>query len=353
MAKRIILADNDALYIRSLQSFFVDEIFVKNKVAPDDCDIEVITDKSYYDELFARPQRADVLVVSEGLYSPDLQKHDITNIFLLVDGSSEWPDELNVEKLPKYSNAKEIVMRVLGKGNPIRPTHPGCKLVLVYSAAGGVGKTTVAMGIAANLAKNYKNVLYINASGLQSFHRAMENKSVIGDLNVYTKLKGMSSGIYEGAKAAFRQETFTYLPPFKTGLIALGLDYSIYEKIAVAAKESEDFDVVIVDADSEFNEKKTALINIADRVVLVTKQNETSVFAMNQLISNISTTEHGKYFFVCNDLREQEENALKSGALIPKFKVCANIEHVDHLETMKIAEYANISGIRELSILVV
>ena len=80
MAKpRIIIADTDISYIIPLQLKFVEDFFEK-------VELEIITDEQYYDTLFSTPQRADILIVSEELYSQAMQRHNISHIFF-DDGS--------------------------------------------------------------------------------------------------------------------------------------------------------------------------------------------------------------------------------------------------------------------------
>lgn len=86
---------------------------------------------------------------------------------------------------------------------------------MVTSAAGGVGKTTVAMGVAACLAQNYKRVLYINAAHLQAYHHMLDNHSVIATSDVYTRLATSTQDVYAELKHVIRKETFSYLPPLK------------------------------------------------------------------------------------------------------------------------------------------
>lgn len=67
----------------------------------------------------------------------------------------------------KYTSIKEIFNEIAGKSADVLKIDKASKretqVILFYSASGGVGKTTVAMGVAASLTKNYKRVLYINA----------------------------------------------------------------------------------------------------------------------------------------------------------------------------------------------
>ena len=77
MAKpRIIIADTDAGYIVPLQLKFVEDFF-------ESVDIEIITEVSFFETLFSTPQKADILIVSEDLYSQAMQRHNIGHIFVM------------------------------------------------------------------------------------------------------------------------------------------------------------------------------------------------------------------------------------------------------------------------------
>lgn len=51
-----------------------------------------------------------------------------------------------------------------------------------------------------------------------------------------------------------------------------------------------------------FDEFKADLLNVADKVIFVTKQNRMSVMAVNTLMSNINGVNNEKYLCICNDL---------------------------------------------------
>ena len=352
MAKpRIIIADTDISYIIPLQLKFVEEFFEK-------IDIEIITDKDYYEQLFSAPQKADILIVSEELYDSSLQRHNIGNIFLMTEQyEDDKTGDLNVNRIFKYTSIKEILNEIIGKSSEALKISAGTKkdtqIILVYSACGGVGKTTVALGISACLTKNYKRVLYINASRLQSFQRMLDNKSFITASDVYAKLVNPSENIYNDIKHVIRQELFSYLPPFKAALMSLGLKYSVYEKIAVGAKKSIDYDYIIIDADSSFDEEEAKLIDIADRVVLVTRQNEASVFATNLLVSNINGANSEKYVFICNDFNKDRDNALISPNMTMKFTVSDYVDKFPHYDRIKPVDLSNESSIQRTAFLII
>lgn len=351
MAKpRVIIADEDMNYIIPLQLKFVKEFF-------DQIDLEIITDREYFDETFSRPQKADVFIVSDEFYEPSLQKHNIANIFVMVEQYEEGgTEDLNINKMFKYTSIKEIFNEIVSKSedalNMGKQQKKETQIVVVTSASGGVGKTTVAMGISACLTKNYKRVLYIDASRLQGFQYMLDNQAAITASDVYTKLTSPARTIYSDIKHAVRNEVFSYLPPFKASLMSLGLDFSIYEKIAASAKESSEYDYIIIDAEDSFDERLTKLLDIADRVIIVTDQTMKSVVYTNRFVSNINGINSDKYAFVCNNFDQEKVNALIRPDIILKFNVSDYVEHISDFDNKRISDYVNEPGIQKTTFLV-
>lgn len=350
MAKpRMIIADTDESYIVPLQLKFA-------KDYSDVIDIEIITDKEYYEELFEKPQKADILIVSDELYDVSIQRHNIINIFVMMEQyEEEETGDLKVVKLFKYTSIKEIFNEIIGKCEGLHSQaekKKECQIILVDSASGGTGKTTVALGISACLTKSYKRVLYINAGRLQTFQRVLSNQMPISAVNVYEKLSNPSESIYEDIKHVIRREQFSYLPPFKAAIISLGLPYSVYEKIATAAKKSNDYDFIVIDADTTFDNDKAQLLNVADKVLIITDQSEASVFATNILISNINGINSEKYFFICNDFDKDKDNALISPKMSLKFSINEYIDHMENYDGFKYDNYAKNAGIQRVAFLI-
>lgn len=352
MAKpRVIIADTDANYIIPLQLKFAEDYFEK-------VDLEIITDEMYFDELFSTPQSADILIISELLYDSSIQRHNIPNVFLMTEQyEEEMTADLSVDRIFKYTSIKEIFNEVIGKSAVFRNIEGNSKqetqIVLVYSAGGGVGKTTVAIGISAALTKNYKRVMYINAAQMQCFQYLLKNDTAITAPDIYAKLASIKGSIYPEIKHVLRKELFTYLPPFKAALMSVGVDYSVYRMIAESAKKSGDFDFVVVDADSCFDEEKAKLMELADRVVIVTDQTYKSVFATNMLVSNINGSSADKYIFVCNNFDKAKDNALISPSITAKFSVSDYVDHFDHYDKMSVEELAGENSVQKTAFLII
>ena len=209
------------------------------------------------------------------------------------------------------------------------------------------------MGICACLAKNYQKVLYINAERLQKIKYLFENKTAISEHDVYAKLINNSDRIYEDIKHVIRKEEFYYLPSFKASLMALGIKYEIYAKIAEDAKKSSDYDFIIIDAESTFDEEKIKLFDIADRVLLVTEQTVSSVEASNELIANINLSNVDKYQFICNKFNKEKSNALISSAIELKFSINEYVEEIITDGTIQLNQLAQSNGIKKVTYLII
>ncbi len=348
---RIVIADTDVTFIIPLQLKFVEDFFEK-------MDLEIVTDNKYFETLFSSPQRIDILIVSEDLYSETLQRHNISHIFVMNEQhEEERTADLTVNRIFKYTSIKEIFNEITGKSaNVLKLEKAGkqeTQIVLFYSASGGTGKTTVAMGVSAALTKNYKRVLYVNAAHLQVFQHMLENHSVITAGDVYAKLASATDSVYSEIKHVIRKEQFSYLPPFKAALMSLGLSYSVFEKIIASAKKSSEYDFIVVDADVTFDEDKAVLLNIADKVIVVTNQNLASVLATNVLVSNINGASTDKYLFLCNDFDKDEDNALISPGISLKFTVSDYIEHFRHYEGMKPSDFGKEGSVQRMALLII
>lgn len=345
---RIIIADKDEKYIIPLQLKFVEEFF-------DEADIEIITDEKYFETLFLTPQEADILIVSEDLYTSDLLRHNIGNIFEMTEQNNEegTTDELSVTKIFKYTSIKEIFNVITGKSADslkIEKKDAEPQIIMVYSASGGTGKTTVALGICACLAKNYKKVLYISASYLQVFQKFLDNQSPIIDAEIYAKLNHPTSLIYENIKHVIRKETFNYLPPFKAAIMSLGIDFDVYGALAEAAKKSYDYDYIIVDSDYEFDNDKAKLMNLANKVIVVTEQTDMAVYATNALASNLNSGSMDKLLFICNKFDKEKDNALISPAVSLNFSINEYVEFIDHYDQMNCEELSKVKSLQKAAL---
>lgn len=349
MAKQtIILADTDEKFIASLELKFIEEL-------DDDTELEIITSIDFFNDYFSTPKSAQALVVGDNLYTPDLKRHNIDKIFVLTESNDDGgTEDLEIEKVFKYSSPKEIYKQVVSQGNVGVSSNAVKKTIvaLVYSACGGVGKSTVALAVSEALAKSFNSVLYVNAQRINSFQHMLMNQSVIPNSAV-SDFTSSTSDIYPKIKHIIRNEKFDYLPPFSMAISSLGLDFSVYEEIIKSAKATKKYDVIVVDTDTTFDEGKANLITLADKVLIVLEQDRRSVFSTGVLLKNISCNDSGKYFFVCNKFDESADNAILSADVEHNFIVNEYIKKFENYDSMSLSDMANKPDIQKVSYLII
>ena len=345
---KVILADTDETYLAPLELKFLDEL-------GDIIDLEIITDKSYYESYFSCSQNADVLVVCEELYSRELKKQNsIQNVFVLTENTNETSDDSpGVRSVFKYTNIKEIYSQIMAISQieTIAKKTKETTVVLVYSPSGGVGKTTIALGICSCIAQSFKKALYVNAERISTFQHWMFNLSSIPK-EIYAEFSSGGDDLFNRTKHVLRTELFDYLPPFGAALSSISVDFSIYEEFVKSAKLANEYDIIVIDTDSVFDSAKASLITLANKVILVVDQSKSTIFSMNMLMKNMSCNDIEKYLFVCNKHDETKSDIDYSLEAKPNFVVTDYVGYLDNTHALTIPKLASIPDIRKLSILI-
>lgn len=344
----ILLADPDAKYLRPLELKFLEELSGK-------IELVIITDKNYFNEYFSQPKTIGVLLIDEQWYCESLEQHNIGRTFVLTDNHTGKIGKRTVQYIFKYSSSNEIyksVLRVMeGRFIEREDIEKETKVIVVTSASGGVGKTTLSLGIASCLASRLQKVLYIDAEHIHTFQYWFEDCMPLNDA-FYSKIQQSPKGIYEQIKTYIGKQDFYYIPPFKAALVTLGIPMDFYRVLIQEAKESGDYDAIVVDTDSIFDANKAFLMTYSDVLITVLKQTKSSVYATDELLKNIRINSSDKYLFVCNDFDEKEYNALVSVSDRKSFIVNEYIHHIKDYDTLTVDDMQDNRDIQKLSYLV-
>ena len=344
---RIVIADADETYIAPLQQKFIEAFF-------DKIDLEIITEEECFRSLFSAPQKMDILVVSEAFYSIELQRHNIENIFLMTEQSSDGQtSDLLVNKIFKYAkNVKEIFHEIIGSSSDSLCAKTEIKkqtqTILVTAASGGAGKTTIALGMAACLAQAHKRVLYIDAEFVQNFQFFLNNTTPISN-ELIPKFQVGNERLFADVQSHIRRELFEYLPPFRASISAYNISFGIFTYLAEQIKKTNVYDFIIIDTDSTFSDEKGDLIDHADKVFLVTRQDLYSVYKTNCMLGNINYSDSDKFLFLCNAFQTEYENTLLNAESHSAFMVNEYIHWIPECEKMHLDELAKVDGLQKIA----
>lgn len=340
----IIIADTDEKYLSTLESKFLSEL-------DDSVELEVISKKEYFETYFSTPRTVEIAAIGESMYSRDLHRHNISNLFVLTEEEGGNTEELSITHIYKYTGIKEIYNELVYQSakklsadeNAIKDTE----VIAFYSAIGGTGKTSLSIGLARCLAKKHKKVLYLNTESIQEFGFYLEDKSGMPS-NGYRAIKDDKNHIYHNIRPFIRKELFSYIPPFLTTLDARNLDFSIYGRLIKDAKESKKYDFIIVDIEAGYSHGKVNLLQEASRVLLITKQDPVATFKMEFLTKSLDFGDREKYMVICNNYDSTKENVYFRSEMQSQFPIKEYVEYATTpLESAD--QLARLGGIEKLS----
>lgn len=343
---RIVIIDDDFSYVIPLQSKFIYEFL-------DNVEIEVITERDCMQSFFESLQKIDILIIDKKLYFDEISKHQIKHIFVLGEDEKESKNSNQIYTFYKYTNVTEIFLKIVGVGDlkiPIKADTRKSQIVLITSASGGTGKTTIALGMARALSDMYQRVLYIEASHLQTFQYFMDNKEPIESSIIYKKLTKIEKQNYADVRGELRTEHFTYMPPIKAPIMSFGINYNVFGTIAKAARESGEYDFIILDTDSIFDETKATMMNMADKVMIVTEPNSKSIYSTNKLVQSINNSDAEKYCYICNKYKTEDIPQYKLQSRM-FYKVDDYVDYFEKYENMNCEKFGSQESIRKLAFL--
>lgn len=340
----VVLADLDANYLVPLEDKLTEELCGQ-------IELEIITSREYFDAFFSTPKKIDTLIIANSLLSRELMLHNISDVFVLTEDYIEAESEENITYIYKYSSTKEIFNQVIYKNKQILNVqiNPKKTQVIVFtSAIGGSGKTTLSFAFSESLAKSHKRVLYISTDTVQSFSYYLQNKANLPN-DIVKVFSGTPEKIYNGLIPYLRNEGFTYLPPLSRSLFSMGLDNTIYCNLIKSAKESMEYDFIVVDTDVLLDEAKTEIIQNADKVFINVLQDEFSTFKTEYMLRNIDCRNGEKFVFICNKFRRDVDNCYVASNIGQMFIIAEYIDEVPLHKIYSIESFAELNGVRNLA----
>ena len=341
----IVIADMDEKYLAALEYKFLDVLGEKAL-------LEMISERAYFENFFAQPRTAEIVVVDEKLYTRELQRHNIANLFVLTEETgSGSTEELNVNRVYKYSGIKEIFHELLYRSREKllenEKKHREAQVISLYSAAGGSGKTCLGLGLAECLAQNHQRVLYINTESIQGFAYYVKNQTGMPNAGYYA-MREDKEKVYNNIRRFLVKENFDYVPAFYNTLDSLNLDYEMYCHMLAGAKESGEYDVIIVDVEAGYSREKMELLQYSDKIIMVLQQDAVSMFKAEYILGNIDWRGKDKYIFVCNQYQEDKEDVCKSVQGKKSFVVNEYVEKID-AGIADIQQIAQLNGVQRLA----
>lgn len=328
--KKFIFADADGDYIFSIIGRFIRE-------QGEAISIECITSEEYLQSIMNSPVKCDVLVMEEEWYQKYFRRQNISKVFLLSESLSRADDNIFPESIAraksvyKYSSVKEIYLDIMSDleieyVSDRKKRHT--RVYAVHSAVGGSGKTNLSIGLAVALKKYGNRVLYLNLESIQNFNYLLDDRDYLGP-------EQWNQGVAEGLEYIARRNEIDYIPPLKRSSQACGVSYGLIAAALDRLKDNFLYDFIIAELPLDLDDDRIHIMDLADKVIFVTKQDALSVWKTERFLENIDYSDRAKFMLVCNFFQELRDNyAIKSR----KLSISENIPWLENAEELKSIE---------------
>ena len=131
-------------------------------------------------------------------------------------------------------------------------------------------------------------------------------------------------------------------------LDALNISSQVFVNLVQTAKESKDYDFIIVDIEAGYSRTRTELLEISDKVIMVMLQDKMSLYKTEYILQNIDFRDRERYLFICNKYEENKINAYFESALQKQFPLHEYVECVNEpIVTAK--RLGELSGIQKIA----
>jgi len=280
MRVKLLIATVDSIYARLL----ADNI---SEHHADIMDVYVCNDLKCLNEVLSK-QKYDVALLDETLIKT-INKSQI-NLPLLLWSEEEITTEIPTEagKVRKYQRISSIIAAVLEQYAGITknrhiPDSNSAYITAVWSPAGGVGKTTVALAYAMQNVSEGKSVFYLNLEDFSSLPGLLNDngKSISSVFEMLDSNNGSIKMLIQGISCKDKGITYLCKPDNYDDMCILSVD-NISELITVCAGLAEE---LVIDLSCTCDKRVVKVFGHADKVLIVTGDSNSTKSKLEQFIS--------------------------------------------------------------------
>jgi len=202
-----------------------------------------------------------------------------------------------LKSIRKYQRISSIAGSVLEQYSKVLtdeydPESKKASITVVWSPAGGVGKTTVALAYAANRVSDGKQVLYLNLENFSSspVYFAETGKSISAVFEMIESQEGNIKLLIRGIRQFSSDAGVSYLG--RPGNFDDMNILSSEDVVALITACSDSADELIIDMSSACDERTRQAFELADRILLVTDPSSTAQTKYSQFVSQHNVFEN-------------------------------------------------------------
>lgn len=270
---KMILADYDSRYVDKvadyINSIYSTRIRVLSFTRVDLLEEYLKTSGGKYDVLLAHPDFFRL--------SPEVSEGIELMVALSDESINSYED--GYKSINKYLPGDRLVGKLIdiysGKNCRASEVVAGIKnseLVCVYSPAGGVGKTSIAAGLAAQLSDTGQSVIILSLENINSLSACLPctgNNALPHLLLALSEDPQLVPVKVEAYKTRDPLHGFDFLEPPDCFTDLIEINCSETQQLLNSIKQAGKFDVIIVDMDAKADAQALAVFGSSDRIIFV------------------------------------------------------------------------------------
>jgi cellulose biosynthesis protein BcsQ len=269
---RLVIAESDSAYLEAISSY----LLTSEHVSKFEC--KFFSGKRRMEQFIQEHHRFDILLTSSDMI-PDNFTESSKSTLILLDDDTVSNRESTLPSVFKYQPLDQLISAVItifydihGKKDRIGDSSQCAKIISVYSASGGSGKTTLAVNLSKQLSKQSQRVFYLNFEWLHStpiFFPSFESHQASQALYYLKSNPNQLISKIESLKQYDPNAKVSYFDfPLKPEEMA-DLNSSEADALITALVETGNYDFIVIDLDSSLEARITTSIEKSDEMIWV------------------------------------------------------------------------------------
>ncbi len=259
-----------------------------------DIELAVFTEKESFAVYLEKHFQIDVLVVSEEITVKTPAECRIAHRIILTERFAETQstgDRDGTVFFYRYSPLDllvHVISSYCGSSMQNRKETGKTTVILVSSAAGGTGKTVIALALAMSLRRAGKNALYLDAEWLQNFTCYLEQGETMEQNKEREFVRSDGKDTELLTVMTRTEKSLLYVPQFETPIVFLDKTLSLYINCIKALKQDAVYDYIVVDTDETMDLFKIQLMGLCEQMVVVTSEQQAAEYATGQVLKQLN-----------------------------------------------------------------
>lgn len=344
---KLIIADHDLGYINAMTKYL--SSWGKRKFH-----MVSFTNPVLLKEYLTTNQ-GDILLISPDWIEDDMALSSV-QVTVLLNDSDRLPGALsNYPSINKYQPGDVLgkqLIRIFSEHSDdemiVTHTPSSTSLIGIYSPAGGVGKTTLAVTMARLLAKCQIPTLLLSLEDLASYGAMLQDDLSyhFSDILYFVKQKHKNLMLkVEGLKSIDEPTGLHYFSPVSCYQDMQEVTIEEWVRFITYIKEHSGYERIVLDFDSSLGHRNIKLLGLCEQLMVLANEQPVSIYKVKKMYQHFDkmgmTMLREKASLVVNDNTGCQG---EEGLAMDDFPIAGHLPYDDTLNTME-NQHINLEGI--------